>query len=196
MTMTGSFLIRFGPGQKRVGLCQTKIDVKVGRVITSREKSNTAYYKSAREIPEDTMPTPGALGNGNTAKPSHSAFLQHPGSSTLGMFPGWTASFMPGLNEGGSLIDLLLLYQLLSLDSLCWDGHQAIQQILANPATLPRLIFENFEMGYILKKERKKSWLPEGFINLRLYGLWDPHYDPQKSTAKTCFEREPSTSFK
>jgi hypothetical protein len=139
--------------KKRVGLCQTKIDVKVGRVITSREKSNTAYYKSAREIPEDTMPALDALGDGSRANPSHNAFPQHPGSSTPGGFPGWTASFMPGLEGGGSLMDLLFLHQLLSLNSLRWNGHCAIQQILADPATLPRLIFENLEMGYITEEK-------------------------------------------
>lgn len=80
----------------RVGLCQTKIDVKVGRVIASWEKSNRAvYYKPAREIPEDIRPTLDALGNGNRAKPSHAAFPQHPGPPTPGLFSGWASSFTP-----------------------------------------------------------------------------------------------------
>lgn len=97
------------------------------------------------------MPTHGALGNGNTAKPSHHAFPQHPGPSTLGIFPGWTASFMPVSKEGGSLTDLLFLRQLPSPNGLHQDSHPTSQQLRAEPAILPRLIFKNLEMGYTKK---------------------------------------------
>lgn len=91
------FLIGLAPVTRRVGLCQTKIDAKVGRVIASWEKSNRAvYYKAAREIPKDIRPTLDALGNGSRAKPSHAAFPQHPGPPTPGLFPGWASSFTPG----------------------------------------------------------------------------------------------------
>lgn len=140
------------PFTRRVGLCQTKIDAKVGRVIASWEKSNRAvYYKPARETPEDIMPTLDALGNWSRAKPSHAAFPQHPGPLTPGLFPGWAPSFMPGTSEEGSLIDLLFVSKLLSLGSLRQDGHQAFQCMPTNPAILPRLILENAEMGYMDK---------------------------------------------
>lgn len=52
---------------------------------------------------------------------------------------------------GRQLDRFAVLCKLLSPGSLCWDGRQAFQQLLTDPTILPRLIFENVEMGAMEK---------------------------------------------
>lgn len=173
MIRTAASWLGLAPVTSRVGLCQTKIDVKVGRVIASWEKSNRAvYYKPAREIPEDIRPTLDALGNGNRAKPSHAAFPQHPGPPTPGLFSGWASSFTPGTAGKAAW------WTCYSYPSRCrWAAYAEMAIKPSNvcrqdPAILPRLILENVEMGYMEKVKLAPRML---------FSLWDPLHCPEKS---------------